>query len=109
MDQDRLIEIATSSAFQCHKTIDYGNFENPMLRQGDRPQQCAGLMALLRNAEMPNQIMQVGERYGALDVSVLDPKGEAYASLDEAFEAHTGAPAPDNFHRRAAELAFTKP
>ncbi len=45
------------TAFQCHKTIDYDNFDDPAARAGDKPQQCAGLVALLRNADMPNAIM----------------------------------------------------
>lgn len=93
LNKDRLSEIVGAPAFQCHKTVDYtGDDEdddgNPISRAGDRPQQCAGLMALLRNVGIPNQIMQVAERLGALDPAELDPRNEAYSSFEEAMRAH---------------------
>lgn len=91
MHRDRLREILNGVAFQCHKTVDY-NHENDegetVPTSGDRPQQCAGLMAVLHRSGRPNQIMQVAERLGELDPSKLDPKNEAYASIDEAWKAH---------------------
>lgn len=81
----RLREIKAAVAFQCHKTVDYGNEEN---LHGDRPQQCAGLMAVLAREDEPNQIMQVAMRFGTLDLSTLDPKGEAYGSWRDVIEAH---------------------
>lgn len=78
-------EIFDGPAFQCHKTVDYGH-EKP--KAGDRPQQCAGLMAVLHRSGHPNQIMQVAERLGAFDPFTLDPNGEAYASVEEATRAH---------------------
>ena len=82
----RLGEIFTAPAFQCHKTVDYDAEDEE--RAGDRPQQCAGLMAILHREDEPNQIMQVAERMDALDPSKLDPRGEAYGSFAEALRAH---------------------
>lgn len=82
----RLREIRGATAFQCHKTVDY---DAPRAgRAGDRPQQCAGLMAVLHREDEPNQIMQVAERLGALDPTTLDPGGEAYASWADVLVAH---------------------
>ena len=78
---DRLEEIRRAVAFQCHKTVDYEQWDDAQRRQGDRPQQCAGLMAILHRINEPNQIMQVAERLGYLDPALLDPNGEAYAKL----------------------------
>lgn len=75
-----------ATAFQCHKTVDYSDDERPA--PGDRPQQCAGLMAVLHREKRPNDIMRVAERFNALDRSALDPRGEAYGSLAEVYEAH---------------------
>jgi hypothetical protein len=86
MHPERLKEIFTASAFQCHKTVDYSDDEAPA--SGDRPQQCAGLMAVLHRSRQPNQIMQVAERLGHLDPTKLDPKNEAYGSIEEARKAH---------------------
>lgn len=85
---DRLDEIFDAPAFQCHKTVDYEHFEDGQLRQGDRPQQCAGLMAVLHREGQPNQIMQVAERLGAFDPDDLDPRNEAYGSMAEVRAAH---------------------
>lgn len=82
---ERLEEIRTASAFQCHKTVDYSEDEPG---SGDRPQQCAGLMSVMNREETPNQIMRVGQRVGVLDVSALDPAGEAYASWEDVLNAH---------------------
>lgn len=83
----RLHEIKTATAFQCHKTVDYENFDDPEKRAGDKPQQCAGLMAVLMREKKDNQIMQVAQRLG-VDLSGVDPDGEAYASWDDVIEAH---------------------
>jgi len=79
MSPERLEEIRTGPAFQCHKTLD-----------GNRPQQCAGLMAVLRREGDDNQIMQVAARLGAAEFGGLDPRGEAYASWAEVQDAHEG-------------------
>lgn len=82
----RLREIARATAFTCHKTCVYDDDGNG--RPGNRPQQCAGLMAVLHRDKRPNQIMQVAERLGALDPRKLDPDGEAYPSWAEVLTAH---------------------
>lgn len=81
----RLREIIKGVAFQCHKTVDYSEDEPS---SGDKPQQCAGLMALLHREGKPNQIIQVAERLGHLDPSSIDPKEQAYSSIDEMYRAH---------------------
>ncbi len=83
--QKRLDEIVVATAFQCHKTVDYSG-NGP--EQGDRPQQCAGLMAVLHREGKANSIMQVAERLGHFDPARLDPDNEAYSSLDEVYAAH---------------------
>lgn len=81
----RLVEIINAEAFQCHKTVDYSG-ENSST--GDKPQQCAGLMAILARSNQLNTIMQVGERLGYLKLEKLDPDNEAYQSIEEAIKAH---------------------
>ncbi len=85
----RLAEIRAAPAFQCHGTIDYDTEEGEG-RTGDRPQQCAGLMAVLHREKRENQIMQVASRIGALDLGELDPAGQAYASWADVLSAHSG-------------------
>lgn len=84
----RLREIVRGPAFQCHKTVDYDQFDDPRGRQGEHPQQCAGLMALLTREGKPNMIMRLGAAMGHLDPAALDPDGETYATLEEAVEEH---------------------
>lgn len=86
---DRLKGIFNGAAFQCHKTIDYDEFEDPDLRQGTHPQQCVGLMVLLDCEGRHNQIMQVAQRLGALDLAKLE-RGQCYQSFKEALAAHEG-------------------
>lgn len=83
----RLKEIKTASAFQCHKTVDY-NEDEPS--SGNKPNQCAGLMAVLNRENEPNQIMQVAERMGVLDTNKLDPNNNAYKSWEDVIMAHKG-------------------
>lgn len=83
----RLDEIVKATAFQCHKTVDYSNFDDAEKRSGDRPEQCAGLMSLLHRAGKPNTIMQVAERFGHFDGDTLD-HGEVYDSIADAYAAH---------------------
>lgn len=94
LGQGRLNEILESDAFQCHKTVDYDgppdSEGNATTTQGDRPQQCAGLMAVLIREGKLNQIMQVAYRLGYLKLESVDPKGEAYGSIEEVRKAHGG-------------------
>lgn len=87
LQPERLAEIFDAPAFQCHKTVDYSGDEPGA---GNRPQQCAGLMAVLRRERRDNQIMQVAERLGALDPEKLDPNGESYLSFKDVRSAHAG-------------------
>jgi len=84
----RCLEILNGDAFQCHKTVDYNHEDDPYLRQGKAPQQCAGVMSLLHRAGLPNQIMQVAERLGAADFSKLDHR-HVYDDMADAIEAHS--------------------
>jgi hypothetical protein len=83
----RLREIRDGTAFQCHKTVDYSGEEPD---HGDRPQQCAGLMAVLHREGLDNQIMQIAQRFGELDPTKLDPKGEVYENWQDVLMAHAG-------------------
>lgn len=87
LQANRLAEIHNAPAFQCHKTVDYSDDEPGA---GNRPQQCAGLMAVLAREERPNQIMQVAMRLGALDVSTLDPRAETYSTWRDVCAANGG-------------------
>ena len=88
---ERLDEIRNAVAFQCHKTVDYDHADDPDRRQGNRPQQCAGLMAVLARGRATNSIMQVAERLGHLSIEDLDPRREAYDTWADVIEAHTKA------------------
>ena len=95
LGRERIAEIANATAFQCHKTVDYDQWDDPDGRSGDRPQQCAGLMAILHREDQPNQIMQVAGRLSDFDSALVDPKREAYGSLAEALRAHEQGLEPD--------------
>lgn len=83
--RERLLEILRGPAFQCHKTVDYA--ERSEGQPGDKPQQCAGLMAFLWRLGRPNQIMQVAERLAGVDFERLD-RSDVYADLAELFGEH---------------------
>lgn len=91
---ERLRDIVDGVAFQCHKTVDYAEWEDPEKRSGDKPQQCAGLMAVLHRSGRHNQIMQLAERLTDFDPGTVDPAGEAYASVEEATRAHVDGVEP---------------
>lgn len=92
LGEQRLDEIFVATAFQCHKTVDYSD-DAP--QAGDRPQQCAGLMAVLHRSGQHNQIMQVAERLTDFDPASVDPDGVAYASIAEARAAHIDGKEPE--------------
>jgi len=100
---ERLNEIIEAVSFQCHSTVDY-NSDDPTKRQGDKPQQCAGLMSLLSRENKPNQLMQVGERLGGFFPERLD-HSIVYASLADAFQANGGVYDPNHEYKRHAKLA----
>jgi hypothetical protein len=87
LDRKRLEEIKSATAFQCHKTVQYKYFNDSRKRQGDKPQQCAGLMAVLIREKRATPIMRVAELFG-VDLTGIDPDGEAYGSWAEVLEAH---------------------
>ena len=89
LDQDFLRGLRNAPAFQCHKTVDYDADPDTRERQGEHPQQCAGLMSILHREGTPNTIMQVGQRLGHFDPDKLD-HSDAYASMQDALAAHKG-------------------
>jgi hypothetical protein len=94
LDPSRLQGVVDGVAFQCHKTVDYSQWDDVERRSGDRPQQCAGLMAVLHRSGRHNQIMQVAERLTDFDPATVDPDGEAYDSIDQAWAAHVDGVEP---------------
>ncbi len=92
----RLKEIFNATAFQCHKSVEHGEDEygNSTQEAGEKPQQCAGLMALLHREKAYNSIMRVAIHTEHLDCSKLDPKREAYESFADAKSAHAGTEPP---------------
>ena len=91
LSRKRLREIKHGLAFQCHHTVDYDNFDDPEKRSGDRPQQCAGLMAVLWREGATNTIMQLAERLRGVDFRDLDPNREAYETWNDVLRAHAKA------------------
>lgn len=87
---DRITEIVNADAFQCHKTVEYGEDDegNEIRGGGDNPQQCAGLMSILHREGRPNMIMQVAERLRHFNPDMLDPNGLAYDSIADALNDH---------------------
>lgn len=83
----RINEIVSAVAFQCHKTIQY---DAPYGVKIKKPQQCAGLMALLHAEGKPNQIMQVAERLEGFDASKISTNN-TFKTVREAIKAHTGS------------------
>ena len=105
LNRRRLMEAVVAVAFQCHATLQVD--ETGSLSKGDKPQQCAGMMTLLRAIGRENQIMQIGERLGALQPDRLDPGDVAYKTLKEVFAAHGHEP-PTEDELRAAEIRLLR-
>lgn len=70
LSYDRLTEILTAPAFQCHCTVDYSE-DAPS--QGDNPQQCVGWIATLAALGFEPQIVQVGRRMGVFSYDWIEP------------------------------------
>jgi hypothetical protein len=85
-----LRDIRNGPTFQCHKTVDYDHFRDPIKRQGDNPQMCAGLIAVLHRDGDDNTIMQIASRVWGVDFSGFDPDNEAYPTWAAVVEAHRG-------------------
>ena len=83
LPKERLDEILSASAFECHKTTGVGGKKHP-------PQQCAGLIAAQHAANQPNQITQVAQRLLSYDPSVIDTS-DTFDTIQELYEAHSGA------------------
>lgn len=100
---ERLEEIREGPAFQCHKTIDYDEFDDELLRQGSNPQQCAGLMSVLFAEDCPNTIMRAALHFKVLDPASLDTS-TAYKSWQDVLSAHLDGcepmsqPSPSSHH-----------
>lgn len=93
--RERLEEIRGGDAFQCHKTVDYDtDREDGSPAQGDNPQQCAGLMALLIAEGEPNTITQIATRLRAFDPQKLET-ANCYASWNDVLTAHLEGREPD--------------
>lgn len=83
--RQRITEIVNAAAFQCHKTVDYSN-PDPA---GPKPQQCAGLIALLHKEGRLNQITQVATRMINYDPGSVEAD-DVYESIDDVMRAHEG-------------------
>lgn len=104
---ERIRDIVQGPAFQCHKTVVYGyddEADEETHEQGLHPQQCAGLMAMLHAAGIPNQIMQVAERLAGFDASKISTK-DTFRSVEETIAAHNpGHGAPVANHERTEDV-----
>lgn len=85
LSKSRLDEIYTAPAFQCHKTLKYN--DEGLSSAGNKPQQCAGLMAVLNQERSPNTIMRLAVHTGHLDLQALDTR-ETYRSWLDVTRAH---------------------
>ncbi len=88
LSQDRLQEIFDAEAFQCHKTVVYGDDDaGPTTEQGDKPEQCYGLMSLLEHEQTSNTIMRVAYAFRTIKPGEHRSE-ETYKSFEEAIKAH---------------------
>lgn len=90
LTEGRLEEVFRSVAFQCHDTVEYFDEGN---RQGDNPQQCAGLIILQYKEKDANAITQVATRTIGYDPSNLREQDQVYDNYQECVEGHNGTPA----------------
>jgi hypothetical protein len=76
LGRERVRQIVEATAFQCHKTLvfDYDEDGLETRSQGEHPQQCASLMALLQREGQPNQIMQVAQRLIGFNAGQIECK-----------------------------------
>jgi hypothetical protein len=95
VEPDRLREFAYSPAFVCHQTAVCKEYDDDdeMERSGyvgkddGTSQHCAGAMIFLEHTEEPNQCMQIAERFGLYDRSILDMDAPVFRSWDEVEKA----------------------
>jgi len=84
LHNERLEEIFEAPSFQCHKSVDYSG-DDPA--HGDRPIQCAGLIALQHKEGKPNQITQVANRLIGYNPVIIDGS-DVFDSYDECLSYH---------------------
>ena len=66
---DRLHEFADTYVFPCHKTAELVEGKYMATKNSVA---CAGMLIYLEKRHAPNQMMQVAERFGLYDKSLLD-------------------------------------
>lgn len=79
-----LKESLKTSAFDCHKTLDYEDGEGLRNRS---TKHCAGALVLLEKTKSRSQLMQIGERFGLYDPAQVDLSAPVYESFEEMAEA----------------------
>jgi len=84
---ERLEEIRTAVAFQCHKTLGWD--EGRANIGGGRAQQCAGLMAVLHAEGAPNLIMRKAAELINYDPGVIDTT-MTFSNWEDVVKAHRG-------------------
>ena len=72
---ERIAEIGSGEAFQCHKTLD------------GKPQQCAGLISIQSKTNNANTITRIATYFTDYDPKNVDGS-ETYDSLQNAIEGH---------------------
>lgn len=65
-------DLLYGKTFSCHKTVNYNEDEAPKIKE----QHCVGAMMWLYDRGMPNQMMRIGERTGALNYDELSTHEE---------------------------------
>lgn len=78
---ERVQSIAAGTAFECHKTTGVCGPKH-------EPQQCAGLLALLHDAEQPNAIMQIASRLYGQTFDHID-RTDTFTEIEDAIAAHS--------------------
>ena len=104
LSYDRLTEILTAPAFQCHCTVDYSE-DDPS--QGDNPQQCVGWIATLTLLGFEPQIVQVGRRMGVFSYDWIEPAfGQVYDHPVQIMRARVPSATREKFMTCHASLDF---
>lgn len=86
LTRGRLTDIFEAPAFQCHKTVDYSS-DDEEGRSGDKPAQCAGLIALHYKEQKMNQITQVAVRLIGYNPATIDSTN-VFASYEDCINYH---------------------
>ena len=95
LHEERIGGILNADGFTCHKTVDYTSCDDDGTgRTTGKSQQCAGLIAVLRNEGLSNLSMQLGERLLDVDFSTFDPDGQVTNSVEQMLEAHISGMEP---------------